>query len=271
MSSNLRIIIITGNSKRHHFFVREMEKRFIVLMAITEQKFDYKKAFEKSDSCEMVNYHFSLRDESEMSFFGNAFPKTELYQLAKGKVNEPETVKMLRHMNADFVLLYGSSIIKKPLLEHYEGRVINLHLGLSPYYRGSGTNFWPIVDALPECIGATIHLAVPKVDAGPVLHQIRPTSIQTTDGIHDLGNKTILAAVQALPEVLVAYSKNQIIPLEQKGLNEIEFKRMDLSNDSIRKAYSNIKEGLISDYLSNYLNRNNLYPIIEFNPKNYKN
>ena len=72
-----------------------------------------------------------------------------------------------------------------------------MHLGLSPYYRGSGTNFWPLVDRLPECVGVTIHLAIPSVDAGPILTQVRP-DIEPTDRAHEIGSRAIIAGLYAL-------------------------------------------------------------------------
>lgn len=263
MSSEVSVIVITGDSKRHLYFVCEMEKHFRVLKVISEVKFDYKKAYEESPDSELVNFHFTARDKSEDIYFGNSHPKSEILKLEKGMVNAPETVTMLANLNADLVLLYGTSIIKKPLLEYYSGKVINMHLGLSPYYRGSGTNFWPIVDGLPECVGATIHLAIPQVDAGPILHQVRPEGIQETDNIHDLGNKVIKTAAKVMPEVLKAYMKGRLEPQEQIGLKEHEFKRLDLNMESIKKTYYNLDHGMIREYLNNRLKRNERYPIIE--------
>ena len=39
-------------------------------------------------------------------------------------------------------MVYGTTIIKGDLIRIFEKRIINLHLGLSPYYRGAGTNFF---------------------------------------------------------------------------------------------------------------------------------
>lgn len=264
MNSEVSVIIITGDSKRHLYFVFEIERHFRVLKVISEVKFDYMKAYEGSSDSELINFHFTARDNSEDFYFGNSNPKSEILKLEKGMVNAPETVKMLTKLNADLVLLYGTSIIKKPLLEYYSGKVINMHLGLSPYYRGSGTNFWPIVDGLPECAGATIHLAIPRVDAGPILHQIRPEGIQETDSIHDLGNKIIRTAVKVMPEVLIAFVEGKLKPQEQIGLKEHEFKRLDLKVENIRKAYYNLENGLIKEYLDHRIKRNERYPIIEF-------
>ena len=113
--------------------------------------------------------------------------------------------------NPDYVLLFGSSLIGDDILQAFPNKVINLHLGLSPYYRGSGTLFWPLVDGKPECVGSTIHLAVKKIDAGGILGQVRP-EIDPKDGPHDLGNKTILASLAAIKRLVIGYDNGEIVP-----------------------------------------------------------
>ena len=34
-------------------------------------------------------------------------------------------------------------------------KILNLHLGISPYYKGSGTNYFPLVNNEPQYVGAT--------------------------------------------------------------------------------------------------------------------
>lgn len=263
MSSKPRVIIITGNSKRHDYYVECVERELDVIQVYAETKFNYVDAFAKSAFADAVANHFSLRDKSEQSYFGNAAPKSPIKTLPRGGANKPEVVEEIIALQADFVLLFGSGIIKKPILEAYQNRVINLHLGLSPYYRGSGTNFWPLVDGKPECVGATLHLAVLKVDAGGILHQVRPQGLTDADSIHDLGNKTIMASVAALPQIVRAYHNGIIHAVKQEELDEQEFKRKDLSAESLTTMNSNFDQGMIKAYLDNQDARKVAFPIVE--------
>ena len=45
---------------------------------------------------------------------------------------------------------------------------LNLHTGLSPDYRGADTEFWALYDGRPDMVGATVHVCVKEVDAGPI-------------------------------------------------------------------------------------------------------
>jgi len=46
-------------------------------------------------------------------------------------------------------------------------------LGLSPYYLGSGTNYWPLVNEKPEFVVATFMHIDTDIDTEEIIHQIR--------------------------------------------------------------------------------------------------
>ena len=98
----------------------------------------------------------------------------------------------------DVVLVFGTGLLKPPLIDAVPGRILNIHLGLSPYYRGAGTNFWPLVNGEPEYCGATIHYLDAGVDTGPDHRARAARAWRAGDGPHEIGNKTIVAAADAL-------------------------------------------------------------------------
>ena len=71
---------------------------------------------------------------------------------------------------SDFIVSYGYQIIiKEPLLELFPGRVINLHISLLPWNRGSDPNLWSFLNDTPK--GVTIHRIEKGVDTGDILAQ----------------------------------------------------------------------------------------------------
>ena len=65
---------------------------------------------------------------------------------------------------------------------------INLHLGLTPYFRGSGCNFWPLYLNKPEFIGASIIELDSGIDTGNLIHQFNEV-FTSTDTVHTIGNR----------------------------------------------------------------------------------
>src|SRR5690606_39404976 len=61
-------------------------------------------------------------------------------------------------LDSDVYVVFGASYIRGPLIDYLVARgAINIHMGVSPYYRGSSCNFWALYDGRPEYVGATIH------------------------------------------------------------------------------------------------------------------
>ena len=74
---------------------------------------------------------------------------------------------------ADTVIVFGSGLIRDPLLAAcIECRAVNLHAGISPFYRGNSCNFWAAYDGHPEYVGMTIHRLSAGVDAGDILEVV---------------------------------------------------------------------------------------------------
>src|SRR5207244_13617600 len=125
-------------------------------------------------------------------------------------------------------------------------RAVNLHLGLSPYYRGHATNFWPLVNGEPECVGATVHLATLDVDAGPILRQARP-ELAPDDRAHDAGCKAIVAGAAALPHPVAGYADGRAEPVPQQGGGRL-YRRADFDADAVATMRRRLDEGMIPRY-----------------------
>jgi len=261
----VKVVLITGNELRHRYIAAQCSKQCNLVHVYFEQKANVHEKFELSQpQSELMAKHFQLRNESEQKYFGTYNDVNSLNNsfIETGASNSPEVVDSIIKMSPDYIILFGSSLIKEPLLKAFENRVINIHLGLSPYYRGSGTNFWPLVHNKPECVGATIHLATSQVDAGGILQQVRP-HVSNNDTIHDLGNKTIIAAMEILPSIIELYDQHEISPVKQDIETGFVCKRKDLTPDAIKLMYQHFDNGLISSYLQDQEKRNNDYPIVD--------
>lgn len=264
-SRELRAVLITSDHLRHRFVANKLARALNLCGIVTEGKAPAVIAPTAPSPAEQAIFdqHFAERDAVERRFFGMelSFPDTEILPAAHGTSNSLPVFEWVQERQPDVVVLYGSSIIKAPLLEHYDGRIINLHLGLSPYYRGSGTNFWPLVYREPECVGATIHLAVLRVDAGAILAQVRPLA-EAGDRAHELGCKTISAALDAMPSVIQAYLNRQITPQTQRLDTGRVFKQKDFNAAAVQEMWRHFASGMMPEFLADAAARYGRYPII---------
>lgn len=70
----------------------------------------------------------------------------------------------------DWLISYGyRHIIKKPVLDLFPKRAINLHISFLPWNRGADPNFWSWRDNTPK--GVSIHFIDEGLDTGDILVQ----------------------------------------------------------------------------------------------------
>lgn len=258
------ILIITGNQRRHRYFVNTLNAHFDIVGVLSESVYQPPLVGLVED-VNVIKKHFLERDEAELEYFKHDdefnLPEKNFLSLNKGEANSEWVVNWIGSRKPDFIILYGSGIIQKILLERYVDKVINMHLGLSPYYRGSGTNFWPLVNNEPELVGTTIHLASQVIDGGAILGQVRPSPV-ITDRCHDLGCKSIIAGAGLMIRCIQSHGKGQIQPFPQKAKGNL-YRRSDFTAEAVRKMWLNFDNGMMENYLTAMLARQSAYPILD--------
>lgn len=264
--SRVRVAFLTGDQRRHRYAASALARAVDLAGVISEAKIspgESTPAASPEDRA-VIERHLAERDEVERRLMGEALfpPGAPLLAIERGTINAPEVASWLERLEPELLVLFGTSIVCEPLLSRYAERVVNVHLGLSPYYRGSGTNFWPLVRRVPECVGATIHLAVAKVDAGAILGQVRP-HVERADRAHELGTRTIIRAFSALPALLESYASGEIEPREQGSVKGELFRRADFCASAVRQLWEQLETGMIPEYLRDRARRCAAYPIVE--------
>lgn len=100
-------------------------------------------------------------------------------------VNSDEVRQALQSLQPDLVVVNGCSLIRSRILEGLP-LVLNVHAGLSPWYRGSFCTEWALLNQDPFNIGYTIHRISARIDGGDMLTQGRvvPEGGDTPQSIH---------------------------------------------------------------------------------------
>jgi formyl transferase domain protein len=80
--------------------------------------------------------------------------------------------KILKECNYKFVISNACSIISSETICTSKTKIINLHNGINPRYRGIG-NFWAIYENNFDLIGVTIHYVDSGIDTGKIIFTIK--------------------------------------------------------------------------------------------------
>ena len=115
---------------------------------------------------------------SKLKYFRefSSYPKEDGYTapvVFVDDINSDTAYEAIRKAQPDLVVVRGSRILS-PRLISAAPKVINLHMGYCPYYRGTLANQCAVLDGAYEHIGATIHYVAEKVDAGDVIEIVTP-------------------------------------------------------------------------------------------------
>ena len=86
-------------------------------------------------------------------------------------------------LQPDVIAVFGTSLIRGPLLHQGRLGIFNLHGGLSPRYRGADCTFWALYNGEPEQVGCTLHRIDAGIDTGHLIAHVCP---EVRDGDDEL-------------------------------------------------------------------------------------
>jgi len=114
---------------------------------------------------------------------------------------DQELQKHIDFYQPDIVVLAGfMRILTDEFVNHYLGRMINIHPSLLPKYPGLDTHARALA-AGDSHAGATVHFVTPELDGGPLIAQAK-VAIQPGDDVAALNKKILSAEHQLYPAVI---------------------------------------------------------------------
>lgn len=236
----MKITIFTSNQPRHTSLIERMARFADQVVAIQEcstvfpgQVADF---FRKSP---VMRDYFARVIQAEQTVFGPPRPlpaNVRSFPIRMGDLNMVDMQWLGEAMSSDVYVVFGASYIKGPLVEHLVARrAINIHMGVSPYYRGSSTNFWAMYDRRPQYVGATIHLLSSGLDSGPMLYHAFPHAAEVDPFIY--GMLAVKAAHVSLTDRVRDGTILQLDPVSQDRSLELRYTRNADFTDAVAAEY----------------------------------
>src|SRR5262249_25456608 len=143
-------------------------------------------------------------------------------------INSDETIDLLREINPDAILVYGTSVVNDAVLARSRDVCFNMHTGISPYYRGTGCEFWPVVNGELDMLGATIHECTSSIDGGKIF-EITHVDPEPGDDLHTLFGRTVIAGAEAYVRVVERYLTGKLEGAPQDLSLGREYRGVDLT------------------------------------------
>lgn len=237
----MKVTVFTSNQPRHLALIDELVAVAAAVWVVQEVNTVFPGRapglYRQSDA---MQQYFERVMAAERAIFGtprfSSSSRARYLTLRMGDLNLLPLDTLGPALDADVYVVFGASYIKGPLCEHLVARgAYNLHMGVSPYYRGNDTNFWPLYDGRPDYVGATIHRLTKGLDSGPVVCHAFPTAA-AVDGF-ELGMRAVKAAHRALIDQVISGRLVAVEAVDQDKTLQLRYSHAADFTDEVVMGY----------------------------------
>ena len=189
----------------------------------------------------IMKEYFENVSNAQLQLFGNSYinnkkKNIKILPMISGDLNQSSMDLLSDFLKSDVYIVFGSSYIKGELVDFLvKQKAINIHAGVSPYYRGTDCNFWALYDDNPHLAGTTIHLLSRGLDSGPMLYHAM-SNLKTNSFEYTMS--TVKSAFHSIAERIKDGSIFKIKPFVQDKDKGIRYtKKGDFSEDVVKEYF----------------------------------
>ncbi len=114
---------------------------------------------------------------------------------------DQQLIECIERYAPDIIVLAGfMRILSSAFVQKYEGKLLNIHPSLLPKYTGLNTH-QRAIDAKDTEHGATVHFVIDKLDAGPIIAQIK-IELTSDDTADTLQQRLIMEEHKLYPKAI---------------------------------------------------------------------
>lgn len=252
----MKITVFTSNQPRHLALIEKLSVLADEVCVVMECKTNFPgQIADRIPKSPVMEAYFSRVIQAEREVFGGLkFLPSNVTVLAirSGDLNYIDMETLAPAMTSDHFIVFGSSYIKGPLGDFLvQHKAVNMHMGVSPYYRGNSCNFWALYDGRPDLVGATIHVLSEGLDSGGILFHAFPE--ETASDPFVFGMKAVRAAQSGLVHYLARGELEGMSPVRQNRKMELRYTRAAEFTDEVAQDFINTKAA--RDVSSNMLKK----------------
>ena len=233
----MKITLFTSNKNRHNYLINLFSNFCDELFVIQEYG---TVSGHYSASNTMKNY-FEKVNDAQTKLFGNSYVNNsskniKVLPILLGDLNKCSLSFLSDFLKSDIYVVFGSSYIKGELIDYLvKQKTINIHMGVSPYYRGTDCNFWTLYDNNPHLVGATIHMLSKGLDSGPMLYHAM-SNIKSNPFEYTMS--TVKSAFHSIAERIKNKSIFEIEPVVQDKSKEIRYsKKVEFNEETVNEYF----------------------------------
>tara|TARA_R110002072_G_scaffold278758_1_gene440629 strand:- start:29782 stop:30441 length:660 start_codon:yes stop_codon:yes gene_type:complete len=144
-------------------------------------------------------------------------------EFASREAFDARLIEQIDQFAPDLLVLAGfMRILSSGFVQHYEGRLLNIHPSLLPKYKGTDTHQRVLAAGDTEH-GVSVHFVTEELDGGPVVRQA-VINVSTDDNVETLRSRIAVEEHRIYPQVVAWFAngrlsiKNKAVYLDESAL-----------------------------------------------------
>lgn len=255
-----KVIFMCGSHRRHLYIAERLWKEGRLVALIVEEREEFVPEppanLRERDRKNFV-HHFAERDRAERKFFEHVekeklLGSVPVYYVTKENLNDEATIQFIKEHPAEMLLTYGVHKVDNEIIQCHPGKSFNIHGGLSPWYRGNTTLFWPFYFLKPNWAGMTLHQLTEKLDGGSILHHSVPT-LEHGDTMHEVACKAVCQVAEDLCLILQRVDEGEELTCKRQKSSGKLFVSEDWTPQTLRIIYELFDDKIVDMFLDGEL------------------
>ena len=164
----MKIAVLTTETPHHTYFVKALKELFSDITVYCETKNNVTPLFKTDHSFEVKRDIYECQrwfrnEETKISEITSVNEFTSM--------NDASAIASLEKESVDIVIVFGTGVLKPPLIEICSQRIFNLHGADPEKYRGLDTHLWAIYHKDFSGLITTLHHLDKGLDTGDIVLQ----------------------------------------------------------------------------------------------------
>ena len=246
----MKITLFTSNKNRHNYLINLLSEVSDQLYVIQESGTIFPGIVSGHYQVSpIMKKYFENVNNAQSKLFGNSYVNNKkknikILPMLSGDLNQCSMNLLSDFLKSDVYVVFGSSYIKGELVDFLvKQKAINIHAGVSPYYRGTDCNFWALYDDNTHLVGTTIHLLSKGLDSGSMLYHAM-SNLKTNPFEYSMS--TVKSAFHSIAERIKDGSIFTIKPIVQDKIKEVRYSKKSEFSEEVVKEYFEKKIDLSS-------------------------
>ena len=237
----MKITLLTSNNIRHNYLINLLSEVSKELFVIQECRTIFPGLVPGFyETSPLIKKYFENVNNAQSKLFGCPYvniinQNIKILPIFSGDLNQCSMDLLSDFLKSDVYVVFGSSYIKGTLIDFLvKKKAINIHAGVSPYYRGTDCNFWALHDDNPHLVGTTVHLLSKGLDNGPILYHAM-SNLKTNPFEYTMS--TVKSSFHSIAKRIKDNSIFKIKPVVQNKNKEVRYSRKNEFNEKVVREF----------------------------------